>query len=51
MLAELLLAGGTCYTVSTQGPDSPWPFLSGFVCIFVALFGLAESTKPDDQDE
>ena len=51
MLAELLLAGVTCYTVSTQGPDSPWPFLSGFVCIFVALFGLAESTKPDDQDE
>ena len=51
MLAELLLAGVTCYIVSTQGPDSPWPFLSGFVCIFVALFGLAESTKPDDQDE
>ena len=51
MLAELLLAGVTCYTVSTQGPGSPWPFLSGFVCIFVALFGLAESTKPDDQDE
>ena len=51
MLAELLLAGVTCYIVSTQGPDSPWPFLSGFVCIFVALFGLAESTKHDDQDE
>lgn len=51
MLAELLLAGVTCYIVSTQGLDSPWPFLSGFVCIFVALFGLAESTKPDDQDE
>ena len=51
MLAELLLAGVTCYIVSTQGPNSPWPFLSGFVCIFVALFGLAESTKPDDQDE
>ena len=51
MLAELALAGVTCYSVSTQGPDSPWPFLSGFVCIFVALFSLAESTKPDDQDE
>ena len=51
MLVELLLAGVTCYIVSTQGPDSPWPLLSGFVCIFVALFGLAESTKPDDQDE
>lgn len=51
MLAELLLAGVTCYIVSTQGPDSPWPFLSGFVCSFVALFGLAESTKPDDLDE
>ena len=51
MSAELLLAGVTCYTVSTQGPDSPWPFLFGFVCIFVALFGLAESTKPDEDNE
>ena len=51
MLAELLLAGVTCYIISTQGPNSPWSFLSSFVCISVALFGLAESTKPDDQDE
>ena len=51
MLAELLLAGVTCYIISTQGPDSPWPFLFGFVCIFVALFGLAESTKPDEDNE
>lgn len=51
MLAELLLVGVVLYLFSTQGPDSPWAFLAGLVCIFVALFSLAENTKPDDQDE
>nr|DAV92422.1 MAG TPA: cell division protein [Caudoviricetes sp.] len=51
MLAELLLVGAVLYLVCTLGPGSPWVIIPGWVLVFVALLGLAESTKPDDQDE
>ena len=51
MLAELLLVGVVLYLVCTLGPGSPWVIISGWVLVFVALLGLAESTKPDDLDE
>jgi hypothetical protein len=51
MLAELLLVGVVLYLVYTLGPASPWVIIPGWVLVFVSIIGLAESTKPDDQEE